>query len=127
MESKPEVVTSDLLKIDPPLGIVLNYAYMYARQHGLPFLLTSITTDGENIQRVSNTHKERRAADVSTRGWSVLHCNRLTHHLNRMFGIMWGTRRVGSTKAPTVCVYGDDNHLDHFHFQVRRSVEQLFG
>jgi len=110
---------SELLTVEPILNHIFFYFCHYAKEYHLPIRVTSIR--GDAIGRKSTTHKEGRAIDISTRGWDVLHCNRIASKLNMKFSKNIGTSPVGGTER--VCVYGDEQHLDHFHLQVKRNVK----
>jgi hypothetical protein len=119
---KPEVRIEDLLDLDEALLVVLAFAKMYANKYRLPFQFNSIHSDLPPADRTSNIHAQKRAIDVDVDGWSELHRQKLTKFLNGLFGARWGTKKWGSPNTTKVCLYGDDAHLDHFHFQVRRGL-----
>ena len=118
---KPEVSPSDYQKLNPYLQIVTSYFHAYCLQHDLPCLVTSMISDRvEGGVRVSDTHKEARAIDLSVKGFDEFHKQRIKHFLNKKFGVEWGTRPIDSNVVPRVClVHGE---VEHFHLQVRRDI-----
>ena len=72
--------------------------------------------------RISKTHEEGRAVDVSIKGFSEFHLRRLPHFLNTRFGKDWGTNKVGSNDLPRVCVVHDAGSGNHIHLQVKRNI-----
>ena len=121
---KPEVIPSDICKIDPYLRVVLSYFEAYCVQFEINHGIVKVTSIMSDIVegRISDTHKEGRAVDVSLDGISEFHRNKINHFLNSRFAQDWGTRPVDSDKKLRVCVIHDSGRGIHCHLQVRRGI-----
>lgn len=69
-DCKPEVDLEDMKKMSPYLVIIIGHIALWCYQHNLPFVITSAKSDAVSVERVSDTHKEARAIDMSIRGWT---------------------------------------------------------
>lgn len=129
IDRKPEVLVEDLLYISPHLGIILYTACAYAQEYNLPIVITSIWSD-----RKDGCHADRRGVDLSLRGWSELHYLRLEKYLNKLYGVKWGTKAIGSKEPTRVALVHEskDSHgnpimvknqpLMHLHLQCRAEI-----
>jgi len=86
-----------------------------------PFIITETLTDidiDKRYQRVSSSHREGRAIDISLNWWTKEDAQKFTDHFNSKYVDMAAIS--GSTLKPTLCVYGDKRHLSHIHVQVHK-------
>jgi hypothetical protein len=95
---------------------------LYARDHlGVPFVITSTRSSIETdkaIGRVSSSHREGRALDLSIRGWDSTAIKDFVNHFNKKHEDIAAIS--GKTLKPVLCVYGDERHIDHIHIQVHK-------
>lgn len=113
---KQHIKVHDILVLHPNLYLIITYAYQYAVTYELPFMITSLAD--EYSGRVSRSHIEGRACDLSVRGWSQFHIARLTNKINKQF------KNIGaislSDGVSRACVYHTmEGGAYHFHLQVR--------
>lgn len=120
IETKPEIVLTDLLEISPPLGIVFYDFCHYAKCFKQPVCITSIASDNIGFQRVSATHAEFRGIDARSRGWTSLHKRRVVKYLNSKYGESFGTSRTGKDRK-VIILHGP---TEHFHLQVMRGLDK---
>lgn len=66
---KKGVRISDIQDLHPNLIVVLGNICLWCKQRNLPVKITSIKTDSVAVRRVSHTHDDGRAFDMSLRGW----------------------------------------------------------
>lgn len=76
----------DRSKLLNPLCIdIMTDMYLWCLDQGLPFLVTeTVTTEEEDsaLQRVSRSHFERRAFDISVRDWAQTDGDLFIEHFN---------------------------------------------
>jgi hypothetical protein len=123
MALKPEVDVFDFLQMHPSLYAIISFVLGYCQTHQLPCLITSLMDEAEG--RVSRTHQEGRAFDVSTRGWSEFHIHRLVKMTNDKFKDIGAVSNVDL--VPRAAIYHKVDGGDyHFHFQVRPELPGIF-
>lgn len=117
---KHDVSWSDLAFLDPSLFQVIGWISAYCIKYKLPFVITSLVHDRMNVKSKSKTHETGRAFDFSTNGINKYHCRVICERLNEKF------KDIAAISAesgkPVLAVYGDDQHLNHIHIQVRPDV-----
>jgi len=94
----------------------------YAQKNKLPMVITSgISSYAEDsyYKRVSRTHREGRAMDISVKGWQQLDIDKFVkfwngHEHNKYYGAISST-----TKQPNLVVYHDVGFGKHLHVQCR--------
>lgn len=111
---KDEVCLDNLMQINPVLGLIFFYFVGYAVNNNLPVKVTSII---DNFPRSSRTHREGRAIDISSRGWTDFHINRIVYRINSMYRD-FGT--APPNKVKQAIIHHNAGHGDHFHIQVNR-------
>ena len=84
------------------LGLFAEYCYT----NNLPFKVTSITEDVRG--RVTTTHREGRAVDLSTKGWTVNDIETATQYFNSRYSPLCAISK--SDLKPRCLVY--HNHRD---------------
>lgn len=102
---------------NPFLGIIFYYLVAWANEHKLPVIQTSVL--GKAKGRISKTHEEGRAIDISVRGWPEKLIQEIKNEMNSIYRD-WGTCRPGG--IPKVFVYHDAGSGFHIHLQVRRNI-----
>ena len=118
-----DVSIVDFFKIDPMLGVVFYYFVKYAKENNLPVVVTSMIDSPEiskRLNRVSTTHDDGRAIDISAKDWPLLHCHRVTTKINDKYARDYGT--CPPNGKPRVVVFHNSGHGDHFHLQVKRNI-----
>ena len=101
------------------LILILNDMAMWCEEDGLPFVITdSVSTleEDKKLNRVSTTHRTRRAVDISTRKWP----NQLILEFQEYFSEKYKYKAAVSnkTKRPELIIRHDSGHGDHFHVQI---------
>lgn len=102
--------------------LVIDMAH-WADENGCPFLITAtISTEEEDkkLARVSLSHREGRAVDISTNGWDDLQIKDFLNYYRRKFNYLGATSKADNEKK--LIVYGDRRHLNHFHIQISRGL-----
>jgi len=123
-ELKDEVSEKDLLEMTPWALILFSNFVLYCEQRGLPVKITSIKNDGANIKRVSKSHSQGRALDISVVGWTETQIKKAVSYFNNRF------KHIGaisfSDGQSRAIVYHDSGYGAHFHLQVRPMDEKIF-
>lgn len=115
---KPEVIKEDLFILSPATLQIFSELCMFAKKNLLPVKITSIISDVVQ-NRVSSSHKEGRAIDISSRGWTSFQALELQDHLNFKFQHLGATSfSDGKVRA---CVWHDAGFGSHFHIQSSKS------
>lgn len=109
---KPEVRKEDLFEVSPITLMIFSAFCTYAKENLLPIVITSIRSDVVN-NRVSNSHLDNRAIDVSARGWARHQCKFIESKLNQMF-VNEGAIGAESGKV-RACYYHNAGSGWHFH------------
>lgn len=114
---KEGVDAKDLQVIHPALLILLTRTILYCQEHKLPCTITSLINDRKGVKATSRTHESGRAFDLSIKSWPNIHLHRFPFLMNIQYADIGAiSSRDG---IPRAVVYGDDNHKDHMHIQVR--------
>jgi hypothetical protein len=116
-----DVDPRDLELIEPALLILINAANLYCYRFNLPFQITSIQSDRENIKSVSKTHEQGRAIDISVKGWTDTHVHRFVYLLNQDYADIAAISY--SDNQPKAAVYHDAGYGSHIHLQVRPNAK----
>lgn len=119
---KENVLVTDLQMIRPDLFIVLGYVSWWCFNNNLPCRVTSLIDDVP--QRVTATHAEGRAADVSTRGFGPKDITNLISFLEEKVGDMGAFSK--SDGKQRIAVYHDAGLGFHIHIQVKREINGDF-
>jgi len=123
INTKDKVNFEDLKDVHPNLLVLLVYAYQYARRYELPFTITSIKDRFSG--RISKSHEEGRAIDLSVKAWPEFHILRLTKKMNEEFESIGAiSKSDGISRA---CVYHKvEGNAWHFHLQVRATLNLYY-
>ncbi len=93
----------------------------WAEKHGLPFVVTetvSTLNEDQALKRVSATHREARAFDVSVKGWSDDESAIFVAEFNACYAHKAAVSP--SSGKPQLVVRHSNGHGDHFHVQLSR-------
>lgn len=88
------------------------------------FLITETkTTDAEDrvLNRVSKTHQEGRAIDLSCREWKKENIEEFIAYFSHKYAHIAAVGMSG----PRLIVHHDSGHGAHFHVQIRPNIEQV--
>lgn len=97
---------------------ILTDAVQWATGHGLPASITeTVTTAAEDqkLKRVSRSHAQGRAFDLSTRGWDKDSIALFIKEFSAKYSDVAAT---GGSGKPALIVHHDAGHGDHFHVQI---------
>ena len=110
--------------MNPNLLIVLGTITGYCFDHKLPLLITSMKSDAVKEVRVSVSHAEGRAFDVSINGWSEAQIETFKRKFNKDFESVAAVSNSDGKPRLIVDHRAKDAHgnpsIRHFHVQVRR-------
>jgi hypothetical protein len=108
------------LYLHPFVFMLLCEACMWAWVNDLPFVVTDTRSTPEEdgkLNRVSSTHREGRAFDSSTKGWT----KEKIDECMRLFGTKYAAIAAqGSDGKPRLIVHHDTGHGDHLHWQINK-------
>lgn len=109
-----------LLHLHPLSLVILFQMNLYCFNKGLRFQVTSTVStksEDEAVNRVSATHREGRAFDVSIKNWSPYDIEEFKNHFDLMYG-SYGAVSYGGERNLIVDHIGTARHL---HVQIDRS------
>lgn len=118
MNFKNERDKSRIKQLTPVLAILLDVMETWADQRNLPFVITETWTTKEEdsaLQRVSSSHREKRAVDVSAREWNLNDILEFTEFFNEKYAHIAAISL--NTMRPALVVYHDSGYGAHFHVQ----------
>ena len=106
--------------LSPILLLVLSDLIVWGIEKQIPITVTDSVTDlneDSALQRVSSTHRQGRAFDISVRGWTTDNIEECI----RVFGFKY--RHIAATGidgSPRLVYYHDAGTGAHLHFQINR-------
>lgn len=112
----------ELGDLSPWLLVVLADVVLWATPKRLPVTITSIVRKTDDGISASSTHQSGRAFDLSVKGWSQTSIGLLAKYINDKYAANLGTS--GNGKNPIVCLYHNNGNGWHFHFQVKRYIDE---
>jgi len=114
---KDEVVDRDLLELKEHAHTLLGFVLSFCMVHNLPIRFTSIKSD--NVTgRVSTSHIESRAFDLSIKNWPSGSAWKLCQEINEKYGYLGAySNSDGKQRA---CVLHDVGQGQHLHIQCKR-------
>lgn len=124
---KTKTIRDRALFLHPLTLMILCDAVYWARVRGLPAnIAETVTTPSEDkaLNRVSDSHAQGRAFDLSTRGWDEDSIAKFIEEFNRRYGSL---AAIGGSGNPALIVRHDTGHGDHFHFQINRKYAVTYG
>ena len=104
------------------LKSVLEEMKEWADEKKLPFLITAtVSTHDEDLEleRISLTHVEGRAADISVRGWDEESIQEFRNYFGAIHADIAAMNAAGEKR---LVVYHDNGNGLHFHVQIRPGV-----
>ena len=112
----------ELTEVTPLMLKLFAGFLIVASDNSLPVEITCIK---QHIPgRVSTTHKEGRAIDISVRGWSKFDIETVCDKINEKYESIAAISY--SDMIPRACVYHEGTAY-HIHLQVRRSKGRVYG
>jgi len=122
LQLKESVLVTDLQMIRPDLLIVLSYVSWWCFNNNLPCRITSIMDDAP--QRISRTHAEGRAIDISTKGFGPRDITALLKYLEDKVGHLGAYSK--SDNIQRVAIYHNAGSGHHLHIQVSKEISEEF-
>jgi len=116
IEFKEDININDLNKFQSATWILWTATILFCEVNRLPFKVTSLISDRENVKAKSKTHEQGRAFDLSVKGWTEQDINRFVFLMNRDYSDIAAVS--ASDLEPRAVVY----HDNHLHIQVRPNV-----
>jgi hypothetical protein len=77
----------------------------------------STASEDKKLNRVSSTHREGRAFDVSIKGWDKVFLGEFVHYANSRYK-QYGA--LGPNDVKRLCVVHDNGNGNHCHIQLNR-------
>jgi len=124
---KTKTISDRALFLHPLALMILCDAVHWARVRNLPAnIAETVTTPSEDkaLNRVSDSHAQGRAFDLSTRGWDEESIAKFIEEFNRRYGSL---AAIGSSGNPALIVRHDTGRGDHFHIQINRKYAVTYG
>lgn len=127
---KTDTIRTRAMLMHPLTMMILSDMVFWASSRGIPTSITeTFTSKAEDaaLGRVSTSHAEGRAFDISTRGWNEMQIKVFTEEFNTKYGAFGA---IGGSGKPTLIVRHDTGRGDHFHVQVSRKfsvINEEFG
>lgn len=117
---KDGAAAAEFDQLRPKLQMILNEMGRFCELSGHRFVLTDLLSsaaDDARLGRVSNSHREGRAADVSVKGWP----EEFTAHFMAWFAKLYGKEGAVSKSdgVQRLIVRHNIGHGDHLHVQVK--------
>lgn len=120
-QAKKEVDLNDLLKMNKYILEIFFDVADYCRRRDLPFIVTSLISDRNNINSVSETHESGRAFDMSTESAklteSEIKC--LLDYVNLKYAKQVGAFSLSDGRPRAAIYHSALGGAPHLHFQVR--------
>lgn len=111
---------SELLSVHPSMLILLSECASYAKEQKIDLVVSDILSealDDAKLQRVSKTHAEGRAIDLSVHGWSVDQIQGLISRINSKYTNIGAVSAVTGKGTPVV--FHNNGNGWHFHLQCK--------
>lgn len=127
---KSDTIRSRTFLLHPLTVMIMADMIFWASSRGIPVSITETFTSKDEdaaLGRVSTSHAEGRAFDISTRGWSEMQIKVFMDEFVAKYG-SYGA--IGGSGKPTLIVRHDTGRGDHFHVQVSRKfsvINEEFG
>lgn len=120
---KTELIKERAQFLHETVGDLMYAMSEWCEKRGVPFVVTdtvSTMEEDRKLARVSATHREARAFDVSVREWLSLVTNEFISHFEKEWGAM---AAIGmQTGEPTLILQHEVGHEgQHFHVQLNRT------
>lgn len=119
---KTELVHHRSKYLHPKMAEILLEMITWLKGEGVAGVVTeSVTTlvEDARLGRKSITHREGRAGDIRTLGWSKELIAKFQNHFNLKYGKLGALSPT--TMEPSLIVYHDSGHGAHMHVQLNKS------
>lgn len=118
---KSETIKYRLFSLNPITVMLLCEMATWASDNGMPFLVTETFTtyeEDKRLSRVSPSHREGRAFDVSTRDWTEEKIKKFMDYFGTKYAKI--AALAGNPVKPQLIVRHDTGAGDHFHVQINK-------
>lgn len=120
---KDEVNYDDMKMLEPILFYVFASLCVYAKEYNLPVKITSMFDEVDG--RITETHRDGRALDISSRGWPEDRIKDACNQINKKHSDIGAFSKKDG--VPRACVYHKiEDGVFHFHLQVRKNYGLFF-
>jgi hypothetical protein len=119
---KNDEVYMEWVHITQTLKAVLFAMQLFCEAEGQEFLITDlISTEAEDIKygRISDTHRDRRAADLRTKTWSAEFKVKFENHFETIFKSL---AAISSKTGKTNLIEIHKGTEEHAHVQIARGL-----
>jgi hypothetical protein len=109
-------------ELHPVLQKIASEMRSWCLRLDVPFLITETKTTLEEdkaLSRVSSTHREGRAFDMSCKGWDGV---KITEFISTFGEWFRNEAAISKSGMPTLVVHHNSGHGTHFHVQVRKGL-----
>ena len=113
-------IAERVLFLSPVALMILCDVIQWCDAYGLPCVVSdavSTEEEDERLKRVSTTHREGRAFDISTRGWGELQIKAIQQEFAHKYA---GYAAIGKSGNPVLVYFHDAGTGPHLHFQVAK-------
>lgn len=120
LEYCKEGIAERVLFLSPVALMILCDVIQWCETYKMPCVISdavSTLDEDERLKRVSSTHREGRAFDVSTRGWGELQIKAIQQEFMHKYA---GYAAIGKSGQPTLVYHHDAGTGPHLHFQVAK-------
>ena len=111
--------------LHPAILMILFDAQNWALERNIPFLVTETVTtkeEDDKLSRISSSHRQGRAFDLSVRGWSTKDINEFRTYFSRKY--IEYAALTKSSGQPSLVIYHDSGHGAHIHVQIHSKYAQ---
>ena len=112
-------VAARVLFLNPIALMILCDVIQWCESYGVPCVVSdAVSTEDEDreLERVSSTHREGRAFDISARGWGELQVNAIIQEFSHKYA---GYAAIGKD-GPRLVYHHDAGTGAHLHFQIAK-------
>lgn len=105
------------LSLNPVALVVLFDMNFFCKLNNMPFKITSTVStlsEDEALERVSTTHLEGRAFDISVHGWTEKQIENFKYHFERKFAMYSAKNKDGEDRL----IVRHVGTADHLHVQI---------
>lgn len=121
MEFKKDKDKDMFFLLNPVLQFIMMDINLWCSRNGMPCVVTdtiSTIEDDKKLKRVSSSHREKRAVDLSASGWSLDNINALQNEFNNKYNYYGAISK--STLKSNLVVYHNSGHGWHLHIQIHK-------
>ena len=108
-------------QLHPKVIEIMSDMCDWCLEKGLPFMVTSTVSTLEEdyqLKRVSTTHREGRAFDLSDHGWTKELTDEFILTFSKKYSMVAALSQV--SLEPTLILHHDNGNGSHFHIQIKR-------